>query len=66
VIKLLDRLDNLRDFDPERDPKFGRLYCQESSDLVAAIGNASPFLEALVRAEIAKLSQAIEHATECD
>jgi len=44
IIKMLDRIDNLRD--EGSDPDFAKLYAEESADLAEAIGDADPKLKA--------------------
>jgi (p)ppGpp synthase/HD superfamily hydrolase len=54
VIKLLDRLDNLREMGGA-DAGFRRKYASESLMLLDAVGSADPATAALVRAEADKL-----------
>jgi len=58
-IKLLDRIDNLREMQGAPD-KFGRLYCQESRDLSAAIGLVDTQLNGELLVEIYRLEKSLE------
>jgi guanosine-3',5'-bis(diphosphate) 3'-pyrophosphohydrolase len=49
IIKLMDRLDNLREFDVAMDPKFARVYLNETVDLLKAIGTADSGLSLQIR-----------------
>ncbi|MDC0934880.1 HD domain-containing protein [Pirellulales bacterium] len=55
VIKLLDRIDNIRDLSTA-PYDFIRLYCQESRALAGAIGDADPELESELLECIDRLS----------
>lgn len=55
TIKLIDRLDNLREIDGDKED-FIRLYCKETRELVCAIGEAAVD----VSTEIIKLVQVLE------
>lgn len=49
VIKLCDRLDNIRDMVTCDSPKFARLYVQETTLLIEAIGNADKDITQAIR-----------------
>lgn len=51
VIKLLDRLDNLRDVAGDK-PDFIALYCRETEALLDAIGGAAEDIAQAIRAEL--------------
>lgn len=55
IIKLLDRIDNLREMDGA-DPGFGRLYGQESLLLVEALKDGDPHLAAELREIAARMA----------
>lgn len=56
IIKLLDRLDNLRDMDGEGD-EFLKVYAKESFWLTAALGDADLALKTEIETLAAKLEQ---------
>lgn len=56
IIKLLDRLDNLREM-MGADDQFKQKYAEESRLLMKVIGYTDPAVAALVRAEADKLDQ---------
>lgn len=58
VIKLLDRLDNLKEMEADSE-SFIRLYAEESRLLVEAIGSAHIPLADLIKAECEKLERTV-------
>jgi (p)ppGpp synthase/HD superfamily hydrolase len=56
TIKLLDRIDNLREMDLA-PAEFRQIYCNESKLLIAAIGDVSEELKAELLSEIHRLDE---------